>query len=129
MITDGRNWHYLAITNLPALLQGNSANHEGEFYCLNCFNSYATKNKLKEHEEICHNDDSCRIGMPKLVEKILKYNPGEKSSKVPFAIYLDQSRQSNPKKSYTEEKARHEPSDGAMFTRCSFDKKQNKLNY
>ena len=125
MITDGRNWHYLAITNLPALLQGNSANHEGEFYCLNCFNSYATKNKLKEHEEICHNDDSCRIGIPKLVEKVLKYNPGEKS----FAIYLDQSRQSNPKKSYTEEKARHEPSDGAMFTRCSFDKKQNKLNY
>ena len=27
--------------------------------------------------------------MPKQVEKILKYNPGEKSLKVPFAIYLD----------------------------------------
>ena len=26
--------------------------------------------------------------MPKWVEKILKYNPGEKSLKAPFAIYL-----------------------------------------
>ena len=42
--------------------------------------------------------------MPKWVEKILKYNPGEKSLKAPFAIYLDlecllrkeQSCQNNP---------------------------------
>ena len=27
--------------------------------------------------------------MPKCFEKILKYNPGEKSLKAPFAIYLD----------------------------------------
>ena len=27
--------------------------------------------------------------MPKWFEKILKYNPGEKSLRVPFAIYLD----------------------------------------
>ena len=53
--------NYLAETNLSALLQGNSSNHE----------------KLKEHEEICNNHDSCRIGIPKCVEKILKYNPGE----------------------------------------------------
>ena len=26
----------------------------------------------------------CHIGMPKWVEKILKYNPGEKSLKAPF---------------------------------------------
>ena len=89
MITDGKKWHYLAVTNLSALLQGNSSNHEGDFYCLNCFNSYTTKNKLKEHEEICNNHDSCHIEMPKWVEKILKYNPGEKSLKAPFAIYLD----------------------------------------
>ena len=89
MITDSEKWHYLAVTNLSTLLQGNSSNHEGDFYCLNCFNSYTSKNKLKEHEEICNNHDSCRIEMPKWVEKILKYNPGEKSLKAPFAIYLD----------------------------------------
>ena len=53
--------------------------------------------------------------MPNWVEKILKYNPGEKSLKAPFAIYLDlecllkkvQSSQNNLEKSYTEKKARH----------------------
>ena len=137
LITNGKKSHYLAVTNLSALLQGNSSNHEGDFYCLNCFNSYTTKNKLKEHEEICNNHDSCHIEMPKWVEKILKYNPGEKSLKAPFAIYLDlecllrkeQSCQNNPEKSYTEKKAKHEPSGWAMFTKCSFDEKENKLDY
>ena len=54
--------------------------------------------------------------MPKQV--ILKDNPGEKSLKAPFSIYLDlecilkkvQSCQNNPGKSYTEKIARHEPS-------------------
>ena len=35
----------------------------------------------------------------------------------------------NPEKSYTEKKARYEPSGWGIFTRCSFDKKENKLNY
>ena len=89
MITAGNKWHYLAIINLSALLAEKSSNHDGDFYCLNCFNSYTTKNKLKEHEEKCNNHDSCHIQMPKCFEKILKYNPGEKSLKAPFAIYLN----------------------------------------
>ena len=89
MTSNGKKQHYLVVTSLSALLQGKSSNHKEDFYCLNCFNSYTTKNKLKEHEEICNNHDSCRIEMPKWVEKILKYNPGEKSLKAPFAIYLD----------------------------------------
>ena len=142
MITDGKKWHYLAVTNLSALLQGNSSNHEGDFYCLNCFNSYTTKNKLKEHEEICNNHDSCRIEMPKWVEKILKYNPGEKSLKAPFTIYLDlehllkkeQSRENNNnnnnlEKSYTETIDKYEPSGWAMSTKCLFDQNENKLDY
>ena len=44
------------------------------FYCLNFFNSYTSKNKLKEHEEVCNNHNSCRIEMCKWIEKILKYN-------------------------------------------------------
>ena len=66
-----------------------SSNDDGDFYCLNRFNSCTTKNKLKEHEEICNNHDSCHIEMPKWAEKILKYNRGKKSLKAPFAIYLD----------------------------------------
>ena len=95
------------------MLQGNSSNHEGDFYCLNCFNSYTTKNKLKEHEEICNNHDSCHIEIPEWVEKILKYNLGEKSLKASFAIYFDlecllkkeqSCENNNPEKSYTEKK-------------------------
>ena len=137
MITNGKKYHYLAVTNLSGLLQGNSSNHEGDFYCLNCFNSYTTKNKLKEHEEICNNHDSYHEEIPKQAEKILKYIHGEKSLKAPFTIYLDlecllkkeQSCQNNPAKSYTEKKAIHEPSVWAMFTSCSFDEKENKPNY
>ena len=137
MITEGKEKHYLAVTNLSGLLQGKSSNHHEDFYCLNCFNSYTTKNKLKEHEEICNNHDSCRIEMPKWVEKILKYNPGEKSLKAPFAIYLDlkcllknqSHRNNNLEKSYIETETRHEPSGWAMLTRCSFDEKENKLDY
>ena len=39
IITKGKKSHYLAVTNLFALLQGMSSNHDGDFYCLNCFNS------------------------------------------------------------------------------------------
>ena len=75
--------------------------------------------------------------MPKWVEIILKYIPGEKSLKAPFEIYLDlecllkkeQSCQNNSKKSYPEKKARHESSGWAIFTRCSFDKKENNVNF
>ena len=89
MITNSKKSHYLAITNLSAFLKGISSNHKEDFYCLNCFNSYTSKNKLKEHEEICNNNDSCRIDMPSWAEKTLKYNSGENSLKAPFAIYID----------------------------------------
>ena len=50
--------------------------------------------------------------MPKWVEKILKYNPREKSLKAPFAAYLDlkcllkkeSCENNNPGKSYPEKK-------------------------
>ena len=77
MITNSKKSHYLAVTNLSALLKRISSNHK-DFYCLNCFNSNTSKYKLKEHEEICNNNDSCRIDTPSWPEKILKYNPGEK---------------------------------------------------
>ena len=132
MICDGIKYHFLVVTNLSGLFQGNSSNHRGDFYSLNCFNSYTTKNKLKEHEEICNNHDSCLIEMPEWVNKTIKHNPGEKSLKAPFAIYLDlecllkkvKSSQNNNEKPYTEKKARHEPSGWSMFIRCSFDKKK-----
>ena len=89
MITDGNKCHYLAVSNLSALLAKKYSNHNGDLYCLNCFSSYTTKNRLEEDEEICNNHDSCPIEMSKWLEKISKYNPEEKSLKALFAIYLD----------------------------------------
>ena len=46
-ISDKNNrWHYLAVKSLPALFRGTTSNHHGDFYCLNCFNSYTTHHKL-----------------------------------------------------------------------------------
>ena len=52
MITDGKTWHYLAVKSLPALLRGITSNHDGDFYCLNCFHLYRTEKnseKMKEY--------------------------------------------------------------------------------
>ena len=86
MIGDGKKYHYLAVTSLSALLKKISSNHKEDFYCLNCFNSYTTKNKLKEHEKICNNHNSCHIEMPEWVNKIIKHNLREKIIKKTICI-------------------------------------------
>ena len=48
MITDGKKWHYLSVKSLSALPRGVTSNHNGDFYCLNSFHSYSTKEKLKK---------------------------------------------------------------------------------
>ena len=89
MITDGKKWHCLAVKSLSALLRGITSNHNGDFYCLNCFHSYSTKEKLKKHEKVCNDHDYCYVEMPDDSNKISKYNHGEKSMRVPFVIYAD----------------------------------------
>ena len=51
MITDNEKWHYLAVKNISGLLRGITSNHNGDFYCLNCFHSYTTEKKLKKHQK------------------------------------------------------------------------------
>ena len=46
MISDGQKWHYLVVKNLSRLLRGITSNHKEDFYCLNCFHSYKTKQKI-----------------------------------------------------------------------------------
>ena len=89
MITDGEKWHFLTVKNLPELLKGITSIHEKDFYCLNCFHSYRTINKLELHKKICENYDYCHAEMPTKDNNIIKYNHGEKSIKVPFIIYAD----------------------------------------
>ena len=59
MTIDGKKWHYLAATIFSALLRGIISIHKGNFYCLCCFHSYSTKNKLKKLERVCNVYDYC----------------------------------------------------------------------
>ena len=137
MITDGKNWHYLAVKRLPALLRWITSNHNGDFYCLNCFHSYSTDNKFKKHEKLYNEPDYCYSEMPSEYSNTLEYNHWEKSLKVAFIIYIDleclleiiRSCINNPKKSYTERKAKQKLSGRATTLKCSFDATKNKYDY
>ena len=44
---------------MSVLLWGITSKHDGDFYCLNSFYSYTTKNKLEKPYEVCKNHDYC----------------------------------------------------------------------
>ena len=75
--------------------------------------------------------------MPEEDNKVLKYNHGEKSIKVPFTIYADlesllekiNTYHNNPEKSSTTKINKHTPSGYSLFTHCSFDATKNKFDY
>ena len=128
--------------NLPArslfkLFRGITSNYNEDFYCLGCLHSFCTDNVLDKHERLCDSHDYCHVEMSTEDNTILKYNHREKSLKAQFIIFFDvecllkkeQSCQNNAEKSYTERKAKHEPSPWAMFTKCSFDEIENKFDY
>ena len=88
MIIDNNNrWHYLAVKSLSGLFRGMTSSNNGDFYCLNCFHSYRTLNKLKKHERICNNHDIVTQTCPKKMKKI--YLPREKSLKAPCIVFAD----------------------------------------
>ena len=47
-----KQWHFLAFKKLSSLLKGVNFKGHGDFYCLNCFHSFATENKLKSHKRV-----------------------------------------------------------------------------
>ena len=102
MVTNDGQLHYNAlkskhtdggfnrpIRSLSRLFRGITANHNRDFYCLNCLHSFRTDNALKIHEGLCGNNDYCHVEMPTQGNKTLRYNHGEKSLKTPFVIYAD----------------------------------------
>ena len=147
MMSDGEKWHYLVVKSLSGLFTGVTSNHfifisfyfifNFDFYCLNCFHSYRTKNKLDAHKKVCENHEYCHIEMPNKDNNKIKYNQGVKSIKLPFIIYADlecllekiDTCYNNPEESSTTKINHHTPSGYSIFTHCSFDKSKNKLNY
>ena len=137
MISDGQKWHYLVVKNLSRLLRGITSNHKEDFYCLNCFHSYRTENKLEVHKKICENHNYSHAEMPTKKNNIIKYNHGEKSMKLLFVIYADlecllekmSTCLNNPNESSTTKINKHTPSGYSIFTHCSFNKSKSKLTY
>ena len=136
MITDGQKWHYLAVTRLSGLLRGVTSNNNGDFYCLNCFCRYRTKNKLELDKKVCENRDYYQVEMPNKDKNMIEFN-GENYGKAPFVIHADlecllekiSTCYNNPGESSTTEVNKHTPSGCSIFTNCSFDERINKLDY
>ena len=74
MITNGEKLYYIAlesvrtddgfnrpIRSLSRSFRGITANHNGDFYCLNCFHSFKTDNALKKHERLCDKNEYCHV--------------------------------------------------------------------
>ena len=74
--------------------------------------------------------------MPIKGNNTIKYNHGEKSIKMPFAIYADldcllekmSTCQNDPNKSSTTKINKHTPSGCSIFIHCSFDESKNKIS-
>ena len=119
------------------MLREIAGNNNGDFYYLNCFRSYTTKNRLKGHKNICKNHDYCYVEMPEEDNRILKYNHGEKSMRAPFVIYADLERllekmstcYNDPEKSSTTKINKHISSGYSLFRCSSFNTIENKLGY
>ena len=119
MISDG------IILHVKTCLRGITSKHDGDFYCLNCFHTYSTKDKSKKHKDVCEKHDYYYyLKMPKEVNKILKDKSGEKSMKRQF-IYPDlqsllekmSTCHNNPQKSWTTKINKHTPSGYSLFTK------------
>ena len=52
MILNGeKQWHYLVVNKLSALLRGITSKNHGDYYCLNSLHSFATENKRESHKK------------------------------------------------------------------------------
>ena len=74
---------------LSELLREIRSRNNGDFYSLNCFHSFRTKNKYRSHKRAYENKDFCYVDMPSDGTKILEFNQCQKSDKAPFTIYAE----------------------------------------
>ena len=89
LITKKNNSHYCLVKNLSRLLSSQVTKHNGKaYFCLNCFNSYQTQEKLDHHKEYCSEKESMKITMPP-PETYLKFKNFVHGERAPFAIYAD----------------------------------------
>ena len=87
MISNVEGWHCLAVIRLSPILKRLISTLNDDFYCLNCFHSFTTKNKLESHKEVCKNKNFSCIELPYEENLLLKCTQYYKSIKAPALIY------------------------------------------
>ena len=87
MIPNEERLHYFAVKKLSALVRGITPKYHCDFYCLNCFHSFATKNERESHKKVYENKDFRNIIMPS--EDTKTSEDTKKSDKAPFIVYKD----------------------------------------
>ena len=68
-------------------MEGISSKSHGDFYCYGCLHSFRTEIALKNHVDLCQNNKSGEIELPKNKNNLKKYKPGVKSLKMNTVIY------------------------------------------
>ena len=130
---DAETRHYCVIKNMSRLLHGQrTKKHATNYYCRNCYTPFTSKKRLATHDEICRNNDTVKIEMPKQTEDYFPtqyFKKHFKSQNVPFVVYADfesftkpiSSSQPDPKESYTKKYQKHEPSGFCYYIKCFDD--------
>ena len=104
-ISDGKGkWHFLALPSIldedgvkrpyksiqiTRLMEGISSNSHEDCYCLGCFHSFRTKKTLKNHVDLCKNNEFAKTDLPEEGSNFKRYKPGAKSLKMDTVIYAD----------------------------------------
>ena len=82
IVPNGEECLHIAVKKLPTyIITRNNSKHQGDFYCLNCLRSFATKKKDESHKNICQNKGFCNVLMPSEETKILEVTESLKPDK------------------------------------------------
>ena len=117
-ISDEEKQHYCLIKNLSRFISSKLTKHCGTVeICRSCLNHFPNKDKLKNHEDYCFQNETVKIEMPKEGSSI-SFIHHNRSIKVPFVIYADfeaftkeiQTTPQSDKVSFTQKYQHHQPS-------------------
>ena len=120
---DGKS-HYSFIKNFNRLFRSQiTSSKNGEvFICKKCFNHYTKDELLQNHISYCSNNETVSVKMPPRNTK-LYFNNYNKQFPIPFVVYAGfecftkpmSSCCPNPKKSYSYNYQKHEPSGFCIY--------------
>ena len=133
LFSNDENQHYCVVKNFSRLLSkqlrgDKKTGGSTKYYCRRCHASFKSREKLKEHRELCQQHETVKIEMPE-EDSFQYFKHYFKSQKVPFVIYADfecftkpiSANQPSSNDSYTMKYQKHEPSGFCYYVKCFDD--------